>query len=462
MTTDARGVHKRLVSQARNARALQARFALAVLSVLSASAALTGCAIVSSQALGTGQPAQGLLYHLPKALLPIELVATSTSVQLRMLQPKLVADPAQRYLLTHPHSPMSSDNVKVEFDDSGLLLSKLTMDSTEQSLDVLKAVAKARAIGRTEGANDPEVVLASGDFDPDDGSSANQRLVEDMNDALQHRVALWAAQCVDKTGPAEVCPLVSMLKPHAAPVAAAPAASAPSKPAELLLRVSAQRLQPATQAERAPGVSGSPLTEADSMPADCRVGLCYRSQQAFRLRLAIGGAFIRETVVMLPNQSPPIALAMTRAPFVKTEYTVAFNGQGQPKSMDTKRPSSMLALVSWPLDVYKAVLQATAELVQLRIDDHAKAKALAQSELDTAKELKRLQDEMKAFQNKTPESAGAGTTLLSIRLGAPTNLLPDGGDAGKPSAAGAASGAASTPCTAGQPCDGNTTGGVKK
>lgn len=84
----------------------------------------------------------GMLYHLPKAVLPIELVAKGGALELRVQPSKPIADPQQRYLLKHPTNVFASDNVKVEWDSSGLLLSKLTMDSTDQSLNVLKRGGK--------------------------------------------------------------------------------------------------------------------------------------------------------------------------------------------------------------------------------------------------------------------------------------------------------------------------------
>jgi hypothetical protein len=162
---------------------------------------------------------------------------------------------------------------------------------------------------------------------------------------------------------------------------------------------------------------------------------------------------------MLPNQAPAIALSLDRAPFVKTEHTVEFQATGTLKSVDTKRPSSALQLVSWPLDVYKAVLSATSELITLRIGAKDNEVKLAQKDLDTAKELKRLADEMDEFnKNKSrPESAPASAgsrALLSIPLGRvkiDQRLLPgnDGAEGTKPK----------VDCQPGTPCSPAVAGG---
>lgn len=401
-----------------------------VVTVLVVAAGMSGCAIVTShKPIPTAAPS-GMLYHLPKAVLPVELVSRGGALELRVQPSRQVADPQHRYLLKHPTNVFASDNVKVEWDTSGLLLSKLTMDRAEETLNVLKEVAKGTAIGRAEAAAAAgEVILAAGDFDPDLGASegTNARLMNDLHAALRRNLDQWATQCArkdlkpeDKPDPVN-CAMADQLSPRLA-----------NK--ESVLQISAAPM------------GGAPVEGA--VVADCTVGLCYRGQQPFVLGLEVKDLFSRRTVLMLPNKSPAIALALDGAPFVKTEHTVEFLANGSLKSVETKRPSSALQAVSWPLDVYKAVLTATSELITLRIGAKDKEVALAQKELDTAKELKRLADEMEAFnkaKNKT-EAAGPGSgssALVSIPLGRA------GGNAG--------SLLPTTPtgdCKAGEPCPG--------
>jgi len=133
---------------------------------------------------------------------------------------------------------------------------------------------------------------------------------------------------------------------------------------------------------------------------------------------------------MLPNKSPAIALPLDRAPFVKTEHTVEFQADGSLKSVSTKRPSSALKLISWPLDVYRAVLNATSELITLRIGAKDAEINLAKKELEAQKEFKKINDELAALQNPLPDFAPTPkrtTTLLSIPLGRAKvdEILPD-------------------------------------
>lgn len=394
---------------------------------------LGGCAIVTSHAPDPSVSPSGMIYHLPKAVLPVELVAKGGVLELRMQSSKQVADPTQRYLLQHPTNAFASDNVKVDWDSSGLLLSKLTVDSTDQTLAILKEVAKATAIGRAEAAAPAsEVILAAGDFDPDLGpfQGSNLVLMNDLHNALGRQLAQWNNQCTDKT-----------LKPEEKP-----ASENCSMANDLLPRLGREPILKITAT-----AVGTPAT---GLKADCSIGLCYRSQQPFDLGLEVSGYFSRRTVMMLPNQSPAIALPIDRAPFVKTEHTVEFHGNGMPKSVETKRPSSALQAVSWPLDVYKAVLSATSELITLRIGAKDNDVKLAQKDLDTIKELKRIADEKAAFDkaNGKPEAAGdVGSTsaVLSIVMGRamPAPLLPDHPSPEIP--------APRAQCRPGEPCAGN-------
>lgn len=361
--------------------------------------ALHGCAIVGSRAPDAATPPSGMLYHLPKAVLPVELVDADGALELRLLAAKQVADPAQRYLLQHPINALSSDNVKVEFDAQGLLLSKLTLDSTDQTLAALTQLAKAGAIGRAEAATAGEVVLASGDFDPDPGAD-NARLFSDLHEAMARHVGRWERQCQAKPNEApERCSLVARLVPRLGTAG--------------LLQISATPLGAVVKGDGAANAAMPP-------PPDCSLGVCYRSQRPYQLRLAVDGEFSRSTVLMLSNGAPAIALPLERAAFVKTEHTVEFNGNGSIKSVDSKRPSSALALVSWPMDVYKAFMQSTGELIKLRIDYNSDAQKLAQNELDTAKEMKRIADEMETLRNakdKKEASGSSSNALLSISMG---------------------------------------------
>lgn len=417
-----------------------------------ASAALSGCAMLSSQPLQADQPATGLLYHLPKAVLPVQLVLVDDVLVLRVQTPRPVPDPAQRYLLRHPVSAFSSDNVKIELDSSGLLLAKLTMDSTDQSLAALTQVLRTAAIGRTEALAAGEQLLVEVDIDPDQGRGGdNQQALEDLHQALWRQLAQWAPGCSNEAGRTATprrCAMVADLSPQ--------------KLARSI-SVSAQPL-------RALDADGLPVKpQAQSVSPDCGQGICYRSVQPHLLRLQVGDAFTRSQVVMLPNGAPVVALPLGRAPFVKTEHTVGFGAGGAVTSVDTKRPSSALALLSWPGDAYKSFMTSTGELVRLRVDYNSAQVSLAESQLATAKKLKSIEEELDALKklDQTPKplqqdsktesdtTPAAGNSavarpLMQIELGERQASRPVVNPSGAAPAPAHATGAAA--CQPGQPC----------
>lgn len=375
---------------------------------------MQGCAIVGSYTADSTTSPSGTLYYLPKALLPVQLVAKGGALEFRVLPPRLVRDPQHRYLLKHPLNILASDNVSIDYDESGLkLLKKVAIDSTDETLKIAKEAATGVAYGRAEGAPvSGEEILADGEFDPDisDDTGSNARLMDDLNFALNRYVQNWTEQCArkdikeekDKPAP-ENCLMANKLMPRVLNN-------------DRILRINSIQM----------GEDPPP----EKMVADCSVGICYRGQQRFELGLEVSGLYSRRAFLMLPNKSPAIALPLYRAPFVKTEHTVEFQADGSLKSVSTKRPSSALQLISWPLDVYKAVLSATSELITLRIGAKDNEIKLAQKELEAQKEFKRIDDALAALQKMDPEKAPTSertTTLLSIPLGRAKvdQILPD-------------------------------------
>ncbi len=376
---------------------------------------LGGCAIVQSTPESVGAPRVGLAYMLPKALLPVELVQTAAGqLQLRVLTPQLVGDPAQRYFVYAPANAFSTDTTKIEVDAATGLLRQVTATSKDESLSALTELASAlRARRKAERDADGEQLLFSALFDPDgmpqsDAAARNSAMLVRMQKILVARLQQWQAECsTDKTD-VQKCNSASSLL---AAIAAAPPQSADAGKTPALVAMSATPLLAAGGTNAA--APGS--TQAAAPQADCSVGICHRMLQPFQIDLAIAGLFAQSTVVQLPNGGAPIALPLDRAPFVSTVHTVMLTN-GQVASHEVTRPSSALALVKWPLDAYRAVLEATATLVQLRIGDNTKQVELAQSQLTTATELKRIREELEALKPKVERSPGAAGSAASDAL----------------------------------------------
>lgn len=314
-------------------------------------------------------------------------------------------------------------------------------------IGVAQGVNKAligKVLGKGGGSSE-QIVNA---YDPDGGtaSQVNRNLISGLQRNLHQRVSQWSEGCKkdqtdlqkratgakrlapltkvveadgkkDKTDPQKCTTVAELLAPLTKVVEADAKASETAKADVVIVR--AEPLQ-------VPKDAGAPSGSGTRRPAaDCSLGICHRSLQPYVVTLEIRDVFAQSTVVTLPNGGDPVVLPLDRAAFVKTEHTVTMQN-GQITSVHTVRPSSALALVSWPLDVYKAVLTSTAELIQLRIGANTNEVKLAQSQLDTAQALKRIAEGMEALNTPKPELSPSGghftgpsrgNAMLAVALG---------------------------------------------
>ena len=147
----------------------------------------------------------------------------------------------------------------------------------------------------------------------------------------------------------------------------------------------------------------------------------------YQVRMSLFGQ-TRSTHVLMPNGGAPIALALDRHAFVNTKHTVVLRN-GIVDSYETTKPSSALAIVSWPLDVYDAVVSTTAKIIQLKIDTSRSALSLEEQLLAEAKKRKEIEEELEKLKSPKPESAvlvgmGGSKTLLTIGTGTPPRATP--------------------------------------
>lgn len=418
-------------------RRMQSRNAARVMVAAALLLTQNACAVLGSTAETADNARQGIAYMLPKALLPVELVEADGVVMLRMRPAVLIGDPSQRYFLSHARSVFASDTLDVSVDETTGLLDKITVTTKDESLAVLSELVKlGRGLRIESGAPPGERILFVGLYDPDGETgpgTPNGRLLEGLQRTLLHWVDGDAKAC-GQPAEREKCRLAQRLQQALAEGVGT---------ADPVVIVNATRLDRETSTQ----VSGTPLSAGRTAvrATDCSIGVCYRALQPFAVELAITEVSAQSTIVQLPNGGAPIALPLDRAPFVQTEHTIDFNN-GQLKQLTTDRPSSALALVKWPLEVYQAVLEATSTLIQLRIGANTKEVELAQSELTTAKELESIREEWA----KLKRESGTGTTsggilggpqrgdaLLAVELGKRpvlSNLMPTDGAAGAPPA----------------------------
>jgi hypothetical protein len=384
-------------------------FLCTALTLSIASTALSGCAVVSSTKMnaqdanfgGTGIP-----YLLPKALVPIEVVATGTQVRVDLLEPVYVGDAAQTYVLRYDASPFSTDTMTITVDPTTSLLKTMSIESKDETGEILK---KAIATLRAESAAATETVLMQTVLDPGDTASITE--VENrVKTTLDAFVARQRAGCNAAATKPDGCAELLAL------------------PASIDTRLGVTLMAPAASATLASSNAGAPMPGID-----CSVGICYRGTLPYRVSLEALGQ-TRSTLVHLPNHGPLMALPLPRHAFVKTKHIVGLRN-GMIESYTIDKPSSALAIVSWPLDVYDAVVSTTAKIVQLKIDTSRSSLSLQEQMLAEAKKRKEIEDELLKLKTAKPESAGligmgGAGKILTVGVGRPRSALPSGAPPG--------------------------------
>jgi hypothetical protein len=404
--------------------------------------ALQGCAVLQSRSVGSvpqdstssGSPSvarAGMVYMMPKALLPVELVINGAAVRLNVLAPTFVGDPTYRYVLEQPTQPFRSDNVVVEIDPRTSLLKSVKVTSVDNTGDIIKKIAATLA--KPESAEGGDVTIYRALIDPADPA---QVAVENaaMNEALAFHLDRLAEQCPEDIRQAAQ-------KDTAASTKTAETAERERCRGIATLRSNHERLQ---SDQQKPTILGnkhvwisveepSGLVKAakgDVAPPSCLDGICHRPTMPFTISAHVLGAK-SSTVAYLPNDAPILSLPIASHALVTTTYDVVFT-DGSLAKVTRDVPSSALALVSLPLDVAKAVIGTVNEFIQLKIDTSGKEKALADAriaEISAQAALEKLLADRAAQSGQesgyVPGVSSKGV-LLTAAVGKASSALPFG------------------------------------
>jgi len=344
------------------------------------SVALAGCAVVQSRP-SSAPAGDGVAYMLPMALLPVELVESGGALMLAVQEPRIVGDPAARYLMSRSGNAFSSDNVQVSVSNLGLLES-VKVTAEDKTIPALIKIATARATPEAADVGEP-TVLYRALVDPTQSGE-----IEAVNTAINKAAKAF-------------------LKTRAATCTAADEACAALKALHTQVGGVQSPFSLAVQPPANPPVAGG---KTEAATADCSKGICYRVNQPYRLTLT--GLDTSNTVLAsIPNGSPTLSLPLERWAFVKTSHDVTLQA-GVLKSVTTDRPSSALALASAPVEAASAVLTAAAEIIQLKVDLSQKETALANARIA---EIKAKSDLETALIGKS-----GAKQVESAAFGAPT------------------------------------------
>jgi hypothetical protein len=120
-------------------------------------------------------------------------------------------------------------------------------------------------------------------------------------------------------------------------------------------------------------------------------GLLYRRETpvSIRIRIKDDNLVLASYQFEMPNCSPIDRVPMDASAFVKTDYTLGFEN-GMLVSYDARRPSEAAQIASLPFTVIKKLVEAPAELLQLKVDLTNKENSLVDAETDQLEKLLEL------------------------------------------------------------------------
>jgi hypothetical protein len=387
-----------------------------------AALAATGCAIVGSTRLSPSDAAtaQGVVYSLPLARVPVELYAYEGQLVLTLAEPVIGSDPDHVYTLQRHSNPFSSDEVTITVDPATGFLSAIDATGKDDTLQILeKLLLRSKGVGKPESAPAEAHVIYRALLNPADEREL-QEAAAAMNAGLREYLAVHGAGCKDGDA---VC------KEYQA----------------LALRVPQVRLAGGEKLARLAGPPASGPASAPASAPDCGVGVCYRQLRPYQFSASLGER-TQAIIVNIPNAAPVLALPIERHAFVTTHHTLSFDN-GTLKSAKVERPSSVLALVSSPLAAVSGVLNAITEPLSklLKIDTSG------QHEAQANEEVAKTEAEAKVAEKAASTSAadkGPPQVLATLKLGTRRGSPTAGLTVGTPAASAAT---AAAPVATGTP-----------
>ncbi|RMG63520.1 MAG: hypothetical protein D6722_17555 [Bacteroidetes bacterium] len=307
-------------------------------------------------------PQQGNLhgYYLPRGLVSLTIKkrtqAESSVFLLEVGEVEIAPDPKQRYVFSYAPGWFRHDDVTVEFHENGLLKSVGTVidDQTgaflEQAItlgsSLTKILARPGDPTGTRSAEGPvETVLFEGKVDPFDEEGDMAGLTE----------------------------LLKQAHPGL----------------ELRAKVLTEE------------------TRTDTSESSGMAGIYCRPPAPCELNLMVGEVSQSRAILTLPHPKVLHFVAIPQAPWVKTQFSIAFGAMGYPVKIALNKPSSALEFIKFPVSLLKAILEIPASLFKFRVDLEGNRQAAAQQLFDVEQKMVKLQEEMVKAQATQAEAVAA-------------------------------------------------------
>jgi hypothetical protein len=423
--------------------------------------ALTGCSMMGSERpealLDRHARTEGVLYSLPRGILTATLSEQDANVTLEISGPSWEPDVHHRYLLQHRPLPNYEDTIDVAVNKKGFLKSVKTVSddkTAEILLNVIKAAAQVNALRSEKGGE--KLTLAQLTFDPaqpDEVARTNHALHRVLTGFLDRKIASCqtnaslaagasnrVARATRALAQLEAKTAVEVIKQTATEelTTAKTEATEASQLVSLSARTLCSEYQRLVTLERRHGFrlaeikvdASAPVMPAK--PADCSIGLCYRVNNPYRISSTVAGSSVTQASVDLPNGNPPIAIDIERAFFVKKVKDITFDEtDGSLSTVKIVKPSELLEISKFPLQVITAVLSAPAEAFKLRAELYSSQKTDVSNRADLAQAIQKshgeaIKRESSGAQLLSTTSSGFSPPVTAVRTSTPPPSNPPG------------------------------------
>ena len=307
--------------------------------------ALSSCSTVVGSlpmdgGVAVGENGPGVVYMLPKALVPVALVGNRDTLTFQIGQPVFVGDPAHRYFLQYEADVSSSDAVTVDVDPSTGLLESIETKAESQIDEIIVELARAAGIvlQAAPEKKSPDITIMQALVDPADASS-----VENAEEVIRNSIREYLHEARGVVGD------------------------------DLDNRVNGFVLEIQE--------TSFPLESSNLAPPDCSVGVCTRVPVEYSFSFGFGGDPQFSTIAYLPGTRSIHVIDFRRRPFIDYVQNVTFR-KGMVSAVSLTKPSELLELAQLPLEVAKALLSVPGELLTLRRDAATRQAELTQAQAD--------------------------------------------------------------------------------
>ncbi len=319
------------------------------LSLFVALTAVSGCSVVTSTRLPIDQLSArttAAYYFLPKSMIHVQLLESTDKSgkvkhALQYAETLMVPDSSELFVLDYNQSALSDDSLTIQLTAEGLL-KRVETTAEDKSGEIIVKLAE---VGK-EAAKAAVYVSSVGE---------SPKVIRDF-----------------MISPSDVCKVNSEI-----------------------LGATEEKLK----IDLKPLVSPSP----SSRGTDDRgmSGICFRPQIPYQLSFREGERVIEQHILLLPDGSPRVCMAIERAAFVKKVTNLAFE-KGILTEVHIDKPSEALGFMEIPVAIAKAIASVPADLIQLRINYSNKEKDLAdarKSELEAKQALIEVLKKLKDHSN---------------------------------------------------------------